>query len=90
MKRLSTKYGFTPATNLTPLALGMVGSKKKDNALNVLLLSLNDRGVLAQITPNIIDMLCTGNLTPRKPFETEVFSAGEDAEHFCFKRFSWG
>ena len=51
MKQLSTTYAFTPATNLTLIALEMLVSKKRDNALNFLLLSLNDRGVCAQITP---------------------------------------
>ena len=69
MKLLSTIDVFTPATNLTPLALNMLGSNKKDNALNVVLLTLNDRGFRAQITPNILDKLFTGNTTPRKTFE---------------------
>ena len=73
MKRLSTTYGFTPTTNLTPLAIKMLGSKKKDNYLNVLLLSLNDIVVCAYITHNMLDALCTGNLTPRKYFEPAAF-----------------
>ena len=81
-KRLRTTYVFTPETNLIPLALEMLVSKKKDNSLNVLLVSLNYRGVHAHITPKMLDVLCTGNLTPRKHFETEVFSVFSCAESF--------
>ena len=71
MKQISTTDGSIPETKLTPLALEMLGSKKKDNSLNVLVLSLNDRGERAQIIPKMLDALCTGNLTQINPFNQQ-------------------
>ena len=64
----------------------MLGSKKKDNSLTVLLLSLNEKGIRAQITPQMLDAMCSGNITPKKPFEPAAFSAFSCAVSFAGTR----
>ena len=86
-KRLRTTYVFTPETNLIPLALEMLVSKKKDNSLNVLLVSLNYRGVHAHITPKMLDVLCTGNLTPSKTLNQHRSTSSNVLHHL--REHSW-
>ena len=86
MLRLSTPDGISPAATITPLAAEMLGTKKKDISLNILLLSLNEKGVRAQITPQMLEAMCSGDLIPKKPFEPAPFSLFSCASSFAGTR----
>ena len=74
LKRLGTTNGATTSTNITTLAAEMLGIKKKNVALNLLLLSLNDKGIHCEVTPNLTDSLCNGNFVPKTAFGPAAFS----------------
>ena len=59
---------------MTTLAAEMLGTKKKDVVVNLLLLSLNDKGIRCEVTPNLTDSLCNGNFVPKTAFGPAAFS----------------
>ena len=74
VKRIRTMDGDNPAPKLTALATEMLGSKKRDTAHNICLLSLNVRGIRCQITPKLVEAMCTGNQSSNKSMGPSPFS----------------
>ena len=69
IRRISSNDGQTMAPALTPLATSMLSCKKKDVALELFMLELNERGIRCQITPAFLDALFTGNIAIKSASE---------------------
>ena len=75
IRRRGTKDGTYLSPGISKLAMEVLGSKKKkDIAYTFFLLSLNDKDIRCQVTPQIIEALCNGNIIPKKPFKPAAFS----------------
>ena len=68
MKHLGMIYGIVASPSITMITREMLGTKKKDIAHNLLLLSINDNDIRCEVTPQLTEALCNGNLILRKPF----------------------
>ena len=58
MKRLGTIDGISVSTSITTLAREMFGTKKSDIAHNLLILSLSDKDIHCEVTPQLTEALC--------------------------------
>ena len=74
MRRLGTKDGTSPTDSITATAKEILGAQKKDMAMNILVLALNDLDLTCSVTPTFLDALCTGRLWSKKEFEPSGFS----------------
>ena len=80
--RASTSDGEEAEERLTTMAQEILGCTKKEHALNIFLLGMNDRGIRCHVTPAFVDAICSGCLISKQPFEPSPFSIYNCASSF--------
>jgi len=72
--RASTSDSKEAEEKLTAMAQEILGCTKKEHALNIFLLGMNDRSIRCHVIPAFVEVICSGSLISKQPFQPSPFS----------------